>query len=47
MLLTTDRRYVYREVGPEAATAFSAAFEKGRHSNAHIRGHYTHEEREA
>ena len=45
VLLTTGRAYVYREVPPEAAAAFRAAFAKGRHFNAHIRGRYPHEER--
>lgn len=46
LLLTTGRRYVYREVPPDAAAAFAAAFSKGRHYNAHIRGLYAFEERE-
>ena len=40
VLFTTGRRYVYREVPPEAAAAFRAAFAKGRHFNARIRGRY-------
>jgi len=44
--LTTGRRYVYREVPPEAAEAFRGAFAKGRHFNVHIRGRYPFEERE-
>ena len=47
VLFTTGRRYVYRDVPPEAAAAFRAAFAKGRHFNAHIRGRYTYEERSA
>jgi len=46
VLFTTGRRYVYREVPPAPATAFRAAFSKGRHFNARIRGHYPYEERE-
>jgi len=38
--LTTGRRYVYREVPPEAAAAFRSAFAKGRHFNSHVRGRY-------
>ena len=37
---TTGRRYVYRDVPPEAAAALRGAFAKGRHFNAHIRGRY-------
>jgi hypothetical protein len=40
ILFTTGRRYLYREVPPEAAAAFRAAFSKGRHFNARIRGRY-------
>ena len=40
MLFTTGRRYVYREVPPEAAEALRGAFAKGRHFNARIRGRY-------
>jgi hypothetical protein len=47
VLFTTGRRYVYREVPPDAAAAFRAAFSKGRHFNARIRGRYPFEEREA
>lgn len=47
VLFTTGRRYVYRDVPPEAAEAFRAAFAKGRHFNARIRGRYPYEEREA
>jgi hypothetical protein len=46
VLLTTGRRYVYRDVPPEVAAAFRAAFSKGRHFNARIRGRYAYEERE-
>ena len=45
VLFTTGRRYVYRDVPPEAAEAFRGAFAKGRHFNARIRGHYDYEER--
>ncbi|PSJ38421.1 KTSC domain-containing protein [Allosphingosinicella deserti] len=45
VLFTTGRRYVYRDVPPEAAAAFRAAFAKGRHFNAHIRGRYAYEQR--
>jgi hypothetical protein len=41
---TTGRRYVYRDVPPEAADAFRGAFAKGRHFNARIRGRYDYEE---
>ena len=44
VLFTTGRRYVYREVPPEAAAAFRGAFAKGRYFNARIRGHYPYEE---
>ncbi|MEA3014148.1 MAG: hypothetical protein QOD42_2693 [Sphingomonadales bacterium] len=37
---TTGRRYLYRDVPPEAADRFRAAFSKGRHFNAHIRDRY-------
>ena len=47
VLFTTGRRYVYREVPPEAADAFRAAFAKGRHFNARIRGRYPFVEQEA
>lgn len=40
ILLTTGRRYLYGQVPPEAAAAFRAAFSKGRHFNARIRGRY-------
>ena len=47
VLFTTGRRYVYRDVPPEAVEAFRAAFAKGRHFNARIRGRYPFEECEA
>ena len=47
VLFTTGRRYVYREVPPEAAEALRGAFAKGRHFNARIRGRYPFEECEA
>ena len=47
ILFTTGRRYIYREVPPDAADAFRAAFSKGRHFNARIRGRYPFEECEA
>ncbi|MEA3017129.1 MAG: hypothetical protein QOI38_1851 [Sphingomonadales bacterium] len=37
---TTGRRYVYRDVPEDAAEALRAAFSKGRHFNARIRGRY-------
>ena len=40
VLFTTGRRYLYREVPEEAAEALRAAFAKGRHFNARIRGRY-------
>lgn len=46
LLFTTGRRYVYRDVPPEAADAFRRAFAKGRHFNSRIRGRYPFEERE-
>lgn len=46
VLFTTGRRYLYREVPPEAARAFRSAFSKGRHFNARIRGHYPYKELE-
>lgn len=45
VLFTTGRRYLYKDVPPEAADAFRAAFSKGRHFNAHIRGRYSYVER--
>ena len=47
VLFTTGRRYVYSDVPPEAAAAFRAAFAKGRHFNARIRGRYPYVERTA
>ena len=44
ILFTTGRRYVYRDVPPEAAERFRAAFNKGRHFNARIRGRYPYSE---
>jgi hypothetical protein len=44
VLFTTGRRYLYRDVPPEAADAFRAAFSKGRHFNARIRGRYAYKE---
>ena len=44
VLFTTGRRYLYAEVPPEAAAAFRAAFSKGRHFNARIRGRYPYRE---
>ena len=44
VLFTTGRRYLYREVPPEAAAAFRGAFAKGRHFNARIRGRYPYQE---
>jgi hypothetical protein len=46
VLFTTGRRYVYCGVPPEAVEAFRAAFSKGRHFNARIRGHYPYNELE-
>lgn len=40
VLFTTGRRYVYRDVPAEAAEALRAAFAKGSHFNARIRGRY-------
>ena len=40
VLFTTGRRYLYHGVPPQAASAFRAAFAKGRHFNARIRGRY-------
>ena len=40
ILFTTGRRYRYRDVPPEAAEDLRAAFSKGRHFNARIRGRY-------
>ncbi|HEX8642328.1 MAG TPA: KTSC domain-containing protein [Allosphingosinicella sp.] len=46
VLFNTGRRYVYCEVPPEAADALRAAFAKGRHFNARIRGRYPYRELE-
>ena len=46
VLFTTGRRYLYAGVPPEAAEAFRAAFAKGRHFNARIRGRYRYRELE-
>ena len=43
----TGRRYRYHAVPEEVAQAFRAAFSKGRHFNARIRGRYPFEECEA
>jgi lysyl-tRNA synthetase class 2 len=40
ILFTTGRRYLYREVPPDEADRFRAAFSKGRYFNAHIRDRY-------
>lgn len=40
VLFTTGRRYLYREVPPEAAEALRGAFAKGVHFNRHVRGRY-------
>ena len=44
ILFTTGRRYVYRDVPPEAAERFRGAFNKGRHFNSRIRGAYAFSE---
>lgn len=44
ILFTTGRRYLYKDVPPEAAAAFRGAFAKGRHFNARIRNCYSYEE---
>lgn len=41
---TTGRRYLYRDVPPEAAERLAGAFAKGRHFNRHIRDAYPYEE---
>ncbi len=43
---TTGRRYLYRDVPPEAAQALKESFAKGVHCNRHIRGRYAFEELE-
>lgn len=40
IVFTTGRRYLYRDVPPEEADRFQAAFSKGRHFNAYIRDRY-------
>jgi hypothetical protein len=40
VLFTTGRRYLFHDVPPEAAEAFSQARIKGRHFNSRIRGRY-------
>jgi hypothetical protein len=47
VLFTTGRCYVFHDVPAEAAEAFRAAFSKGRHFNARIRGRYRFTERES
>jgi hypothetical protein len=37
---TSGRRYLFHDVPPDAAAALRAAFSKGRHFNARIRGRY-------
>jgi hypothetical protein len=44
ILFTTGRRYLYKDVPPEAAAAFRGAFAKGRHFNARIRNCSSYEE---
>ena len=40
VLFRTGRRYIYRDVPPEAADSLKRAFNKGRHFNAHIRNRF-------
>lgn len=40
VLFTTGRRYLYEGVPPEGASAFRAAFSKGRHFNRRIRNRF-------
>ena len=47
ILFVTGRRYVYHDVPEAAASAFAAAFSKGRHFNARIRDRYRFTEVEA
>jgi hypothetical protein len=47
VLFRTGRRYLFRDVPPEAAEAFRRARIKGRHFNARIRGLYAFTELEA
>lgn len=44
ILFTTGRRYIYHDVPAEAAERLRAAFNKGRHFNARIRGAYAFSE---
>jgi hypothetical protein len=44
VLFTTGRRYLYRDVPPETADAFRAAFSKGRYFNAYIRDEFEYTE---
>ncbi|HMC91394.1 MAG TPA: KTSC domain-containing protein [Allosphingosinicella sp.] len=44
VLFTTGRRYLFRDVPPDAAEDFRRARIKGRHFNARIRGRYPFEE---
>ena len=44
VLFTTGRRYLYRDVPPEAAAAVRSSFSKGRHFNARSRGRYAYKE---
>ncbi len=44
VLFVTGRRYVYSDVPPDAAEAFSTAFAKGVHFNRHIRDRFAHRE---
>lgn len=43
----TGRIYAYRKVSAETASAMKAAFSKGEFFNAHIRGRYAFERRNA
>ena len=47
VVFTTGRRYLYRDVPPEAAEAFRSARIKGRHFNSRIRGRYDFSEQPA
>ena len=40
IIFTTGRRYLYRDVPPDEAERFAAAFSKGRYFNARIRDRY-------
>jgi hypothetical protein len=46
VLFTTGRRYLFRDVPPDAAEAFARARIKGRHFNTRVRGRYPFEEME-